>query len=118
MKNEKFVGALISLIFIIFSVMILIYIFISTTEDMALIFMGLVSLFFALIVYFSQAFVKNKIQSYLGYAYYIIAFAFLYSSFFISKNFIYLILLTLFLIITLILILWRIRFKERRNVNG
>ncbi len=118
MKSENFLGYLISVIFIIFSIIVLLYIFISTNEPLALIFMGFVSLFFALIVYFSQAFAENKVQKYLGYIYYVASFAFLYSYFFISKNLIYLIVITLFLIITLIFILWRIRFKERVNVNG
>ncbi len=118
MKNENFLGYLISIIFVIFSIMVLLYIFISTNEPLALIFMGIFSLLFALIVYFSQAFVENKVQKYLGYVYYVVSFAFLYSYFFISKNLIYLLILTLFLIITLIFILWRIRFKERVNVNG
>jgi len=118
MKNENFLGYLISIIFVIFSIMVLLYIFISTNEPSSLIFMGIFSLLFALIVYFSQAFVENTLQKYLGFVYYVVSFAFLYSYFFISKNLIYLIVLTLFLIITLIFILWRIRFKERVNVNG
>ncbi len=118
MKNEKFIGYLISVIFVIFSILVLFYIFISTNEPLSLIFMGIFSLLFALIVYFSQAFAENKVQKYLGYIYYVASFAFLYSYFFISKNLIYLIILTLFLIITLIFILWRIRFKERVIVNG
>lgn len=120
MKASILIGVIIAIVLTLFAVLLFYYLFISNSDKLvAGVYIGILSLVFALIGYVLYAFLgTNIILKSFVWTYYIFGFATLfYSNTVIKFSFVYTLLLLLILVLSLVLIYWRVRSLERNKIK-